>query len=68
MLIQTMVIGLIAFFISGGLLVAFWRSLERESEEGGPSRLGPRSKKLLIALLASLIFFGVIFMRLGLKQ
>lgn len=67
MMVQTIVLGLIAFFVSGGLLLAFWKSLAEESESG-ERQLGPKSRRRLAYVILSLILFGLIFMVIGLRE
>ena len=52
--------GVLAFGVSGTLLVFFFRSLERESREG-ERRLTTRSALLLVSVLVSLLFFSLLF-------
>lgn len=60
-LIVTMVVGLIAFTVCGGLLAGFIRSLGRESERGD-ARFTRTSAYWLTALILSLLVFSVAFM------
>ena len=52
--------GVLAFGVSGTLLVLFFRSLQRESREG-ELRLTTRSALLLVGVLVSLLFFSLLF-------
>ncbi|HEU5162328.1 MAG TPA: hypothetical protein VFV54_04195 [Thermoanaerobaculia bacterium] len=52
--------GVLAFGVSGTLLVFFFRSLQRESREG-ERRLTTRSALLLVGVLVSLLFFSLLF-------
>lgn len=52
--------GVLAFGVSGTLLVLFFRSLQRESREG-ERRLTTRSALLLVGVLVSLLFFSLLF-------
>lgn len=65
-LIITMVVGVVAFGITGGLLAGFIRSLYRESDEGD-LRFSRRSGWWLAALIGSLVIFSIAFMWYGLR-
>lgn len=52
--------GVFAFGVSGTLLWLFFRSLQKESSDG-ERRLTTRSALLLVGVLASLLFFSLVF-------
>jgi hypothetical protein len=56
--------GTLAFAVSGTLLFLFFRSLQRESAEG-EHRFTTRSAIYLFGLLASLLFFSLLFAALA---
>ncbi len=56
--------GTFAFAVSGTLLFLFFRSLQRESAEG-ERRFTTRSAIYLVGVLASLIFFALVFAALA---
>lgn len=60
-LIVTMVVGVIAFAICGGLLAGFIRSLWQESDRG-EAKFTRRSAYWMTALILSLLVFSVAFM------
>jgi hypothetical protein len=57
----TIVAGLIAFGVCGGILAGFIRSLHQE-EERGETQFSSRSAGWLVALIGSLLFFSVVFL------
>lgn len=64
MMLLVMGVGTLAFGVSGTLLFLFFRSLQRESNEGD-RRFTQRSALLLLAVLASLVFFSLLFASLA---
>ncbi|HVR43836.1 MAG TPA: hypothetical protein VMS56_10385 [Thermoanaerobaculia bacterium] len=60
MVILVAVTGLLAFGVSAGILTAFWKSLRREDAEGA-ARFTSRSAMLLVALIAALLLFSLLF-------
>jgi hypothetical protein len=60
-LLVTMVVGVVAFAVCGGLLAGFIHSLFRESERGD-AQFTRRSAWWLTALIVSLLAFSVAFM------
>jgi hypothetical protein len=60
-LIVTVVVGVFAFAVSGGLLIGFIRSLSREGDLEEP-QFTRRSAYWLTALILSLLSFSVLFM------
>jgi hypothetical protein len=57
----TIVAGLIAFGVCGGILAGFIRSLHQE-EERGEAQFSQRSGVWLVALIGSLLLFSVLFL------
>lgn len=64
MMIGVAVIGLLAFGISGTLLYAFWRSLQREDDKGELT-FTARSGVLLAAVVVSLAVASLVFVVLA---
>lgn len=64
-LIATVVAGLVAFAVCGGILAGFIRSLSRESDQG-EIRFTSRSAWWLAALIAALVAFSIALMWIGL--
>ncbi|MFN2443161.1 MAG: hypothetical protein ABR517_10810 [Thermoanaerobaculia bacterium] len=60
MMIGVAVIGLLAFGVSGTLLYAFWRSLQKEDDKG-ELMFTARSGVLLAAVVVSLIVSCLVF-------
>lgn len=60
-LIVTMIVGVIAFAVCGGLLAGFIRSLSQESDRE-EAQFTRRSAYWLTALILSLLVFSVAFM------
>lgn len=56
--------GTLAFGVSGTLLWLFFRSLQKESADG-ERRFTTRSALLLVGVLASLLFFSLVFAALA---
>jgi predicted permease len=57
----TIVAGLIAIGVCGGLLAGFIHSLHQE-EDRGETQFSTRSAGWLVALIGSLLFFSVLFL------
>lgn len=60
MVVKVAITGLLAFAVSGGLLWAFFRSLQREHNENQP-QFTRRSAALLGGVIASLLAFSLLF-------
>lgn len=59
MMVKVAALGLLAFTVSGGLLWAFFRSLQREHLEK-ERRFTGRSAVLLALVIVSLLFFSLV--------
>ncbi len=59
-LLWTIPLAIVAFLVCGAFLVLLWQSFARESDDGEES-FTPRSRRRMIYLIVSLIFFGLIF-------
>ena len=59
-LLRVVIIGVGAFLVSGGLIVAFFNSLQREDRDGA-RRMTTRSVVLLVLAIVSLMGFSFAF-------
>ncbi len=66
MMLTVAIVGVVSFAISGGILVLFWRSLQKNPDETRSSTRGV-SIVLLVALIVVLAAIGIYFMHLGLQ-
>ena len=57
-------IGVLAFGVSGGLLIAFLKSLMKE-DRNAETQFTRRSGVLLVATIASLLFFSLLFVAIA---
>lgn len=67
MMLLVMGVGTLAFGVSGTLLWLFFRSLQKESD-AGDRRFTTRSALLLVGVLASLLFFSLVFATLAYRR